>query len=97
MFPNSYPDASKKAFEATGNAQRKLHPTVPPSASSAINKNCYWSADFFNNLLEIFLGDVGALAQLAQVTDPDVPLEAHDDGGVDGRHQRDLDDGQQPG
>ena len=53
--------------------------------------------DFFSNLLEIFLGDVGALAQLAQVADPDVPLEAHDDRGVDGRHQRDLDDGQQPG
>ncbi len=42
------------------------------------------------DLLEIFLGDVRALAKLAEVADPDVPLEAHDDRRIDGGHQCDL-------
>jgi hypothetical protein len=42
------------------------------------------------DLLEIFLGDVRALAKLAEVADPDVPLEAHDDRRIDGGHQCNL-------
>ncbi len=42
------------------------------------------------DLLEIFLGDIRALAKLAEVADPDVPFEAHDDRRVDGGHQCNL-------
>ena len=34
-------------------------------------------------LPEVFLGDVGAVPELAEVADPYVALEAHQDGAVD--------------
>ena len=41
-------------------------------------------------LPEVFPGDVGAVPELAEVADPDVALEAHQDGAVDGAHHRNL-------
>ena len=37
----------------------------------------------FEVLPEVFLGDVGAVPELAEVADPYVALEAHQDGAVD--------------
>ena len=44
----------------------------------------------FEVLPEVFFGDVGAVPQLAEVTDPYVALEAHQDGAVDRAHHGDL-------
>ena len=41
-------------------------------------------------LPEVFLGDVGAVPELAEVADPDVPLEAHQDGAEDRAHHGNL-------
>ena len=41
-------------------------------------------------LPEVLLGDVGAVPELAEVADPDVPLEAHQDGAVDRAHHGNL-------
>ena len=44
----------------------------------------------FEILPEVFLGDVGAVPELAEVADPYVALEAHQDGAVDGAHHGNL-------
>ena len=41
-------------------------------------------------LPEVFPGDVGAVPELAEMADPDVALEAHQDGAVDGAHHGNL-------
>ena len=56
------------------------HKLYSISAQVPINKYRHF---FFEVLPEVFLGDVGAVPELAEVADPDVPLEAHQDGAVD--------------
>ena len=45
---------------------------------------------FLDILPEVFLGDVGAVPELAEVADPYVALEAHQNGAVDRAHHGDL-------
>ena len=52
--------------------------------------NCYFGS---RALPEIFLSDVTGFFELAEMADPDVALEAHDNGDVDRAHHRDLDKG----
>ena len=45
---------------------------------------------FLKILPEVFFGDVGAVPELAEVADPYVALEAHQNGAVDRAHHGDL-------
>ena len=49
--------------------------------------------------VNVLLRHVGVrpVSQLTEVTDPDVSLEAEDDGAVNGGHQRGVDERDQPG
>ena len=62
---------------------------------AAPNLGLIWETPEIDDLLEVLLSDVGAGPELADEPDPDIALEAHDDGGVHGGHHGDLDQGKQ--